>query len=82
MLQFQETKRDKKKEVEKILKCNDLTIEIQCMWHVRTRVIPIIIGAIWTISESLTKYLSNIPGKHEIKELQKTAIPGTAHVLC
>ena len=22
-----------------------------------------------------------IPGKHEIKELQKTAIPGTAHIL-
>ena len=25
------------------------------------------------------KYLSNIPGKHEIKELQKTAILDTAH---
>ena len=23
-----------------------------------------------------------IPGKHEIKELQKTAILGTAHILC
>jgi len=25
--------------------------------------------------------LSNIPGKHEIKELQKTAILDTAHIL-
>jgi len=27
------------------------------------------------------KYLSYIPGKHEIKELHKTTIFGTAHVL-
>ena len=25
--------------------------------------------------------MSNIPGNHEVKELQKTAILGTAHVL-
>ena len=30
---------------------------------------------------SFRKYVSNIPGKHEIKELQKTAILGTAHIL-
>jgi hypothetical protein len=34
-----------------------------------------------TISESLTQYLSNKPGKHEIKELQKAAILDTAHAL-
>jgi hypothetical protein len=27
------------------------------------------------------KYLSNIPGKHEVKELQTTAVLGTAHTL-
>jgi len=27
------------------------------------------------------KYVSNIPGKHEAKALQKTAILGTAHIL-
>jgi hypothetical protein len=35
----------------------------------------------WTISESFIKYMSNIPGKHEVKELKKTAIWGTAHIL-
>jgi hypothetical protein len=35
---------------------------------------PGLIGAIGMISESFRKYLSDIPGKHEIKELQKTAI--------
>jgi len=41
---------------------------------------PGIIEATGTISESLRKYVSNIPGKHEVKELQKTATLGTAHI--
>ena len=43
-----------------ILKYKDLTIEIQRMWKV---LIPVIIGATGTISESFKKYISNIPGK-------------------
>jgi len=70
-----------KKEAEKILKHKVLTIEIQRMWNVKTKVIPIIIGATGTISKSFRKYVSNVPGKHEVKELQKTAILGTAHIL-
>jgi hypothetical protein len=35
--------------------------------------IPVIIGATGTISESFRKYVSNIKGKH-VKELQKKAI--------
>jgi len=70
-----------KKEAEKVLKYKDLTIEIQRMWNVKTKVIEIIIGATGTISKSFRKYASNIPGKHEIKELQKTAILGIAHIL-
>ena len=43
--------------------------------------IPVIIGATGTTSKAFRKYLSNIPGNHEVKELQKTAILGTAHIL-
>ena len=69
-----------KKGAEKILKYKDLTTEIQHMWNVKTKVIPVIIGATGTISKSFRKYVSNIPGKHEVKELQKTAILDTAHI--
>ena len=58
-----------------------ITIEIQRMWNVKTKVIPVIIGATGTISKSFRKYVSSIPGNHEVKELQKTAILGTAHIL-
>jgi len=70
-----------KKEAEKILKYKDLKIEIQRMWNVKAKVIPVIIGATGTFSKSFRKYVSNIPGKHDAKEVQKTAILGTAHIL-
>jgi hypothetical protein len=55
-----------KKEAEKFLKYKDLTIEIQRMGNVKTKVIPVIIGATGTISKSFRKYVSNIPGNHEV----------------
>jgi hypothetical protein len=51
------------------------------MWNVKTKVTPVIIGAAGTISKSFRKYLSSVLGKHDIKELQKTGILGTAHTL-
>jgi hypothetical protein len=50
----------------KILLCKDLTIEILCMWNIKTKVIPAIVGAAGTISQSFRKYLSNVLGKHDI----------------
>jgi len=51
------------------------------MWNVKATVIPVITVATGTVSKSFRPYLSNIPGKHEIKELQKTATLCTAHIL-
>jgi len=70
-----------KKKAEKILKYKDLVTEIQRMWNVKARVIPVIIGVTGTVSVSLRQYLSNTPGEYEIKEPQKTAVLGTARKL-
>ena len=61
-------------EAEKVLKYENLTIEIRRMGNVQAKVIPVITGASGTISESRRRYLGNVPGKNEIKELQTTAI--------
>ena len=50
-------------EANKILKYKDLTIGIQRMWNVKTKVIRVIIGTTGTISKSFRKYVRNIPGK-------------------
>jgi hypothetical protein len=64
---------------EKFLNKKDLTIEIQHMYNITTKVIPVIIGVTGTILQSFRKYLKT--GKHEIKVLKETAILGTAHIL-
>jgi hypothetical protein len=46
-------------------------------------VIPVITGATGTISQSFTKYLSNMPGRHYIKALQnKNSHTGALHTYC
>ena len=47
----------------------------------KKKVIPVIIRATGTISKSFRKYVSDIPGNNEVKELQKTAILSTEHIL-
>ena len=64
-----------KKEGEKILKYQDLTIEIECT---KPKVIQVIMTT-GKITKSFIKYLSNITGKREIKALQKTMV-GNAHI--
>jgi len=47
----------------------------------KNNIIPIIKEATGTMPKSFIKYLSNIPEKYKIKELQKTVILGTARIL-
>jgi hypothetical protein len=51
--------------------------QIPCIKDIMTIIIIIII----IISKSFRKYVSGIPGNHEVRELQKTAILSTAHIL-
>jgi hypothetical protein len=60
-----------KKEADKILKYKDLTIEIERMWNVQTKVIPVIIGATGTISKSFRNYVSNIQEITKLRNYRK-----------
>jgi len=42
------------------------TFHMRCISNVKTKVIPVIIGATGSFPVSFRKYVSNIPGKHEV----------------
>jgi hypothetical protein len=44
-------------------------------------IIPAIIGSTRRVTKGLKKNLEAIPGKHSVDALQKTAIPGTSHII-
>jgi len=66
---------------EKKLKYKRLCIEMQLMWNLKCTIVPVIIGATGIVTKSLRKKLKNVPGKHLIDSLQKTAILGTSHTI-
>jgi len=51
------------------------------MWNLKCTILPVIIGATGILTRSLKKNVETIPGKHSIDSLQKTAIPGTSHII-
>jgi hypothetical protein len=69
------------KEAEKKLKYKSLGIEIQRMWNLKCTIIPAIIGVTGMVTRSLRKNLEDMPGKHSIDSLQKTATLGTSHII-
>ena len=70
------------KEKEKIQKYQDLCLELQRIWNLRTiTFVPIIIGATGAYSPNLPKYLDLLPGEHKLGPLLKAALLGSAHLL-
>lgn len=70
-----------KKATEKMSKYVDLQIECQRMWRKKVEVIPVIIGATGVVDKNIRSYVGKIPGHHNIYNLQRSAILGTAHIL-
>ena len=69
------------KEAEKIEKYSDLRGELQKLWKVKAKVVPIVVGALGTVSKSLTGYLKEIKVSTKIQVIQKSALLGTARIL-
>ena len=51
------------------------------MWNKKVEVIPIIIGVTLIVEKGIQNYLQKIPGKHNLYNLQRSAILGMAHIL-
>ena len=69
------------KEGEKIEKYNDLRRELQRLWKFKTKVAPVVISALGTVTKSLNGYLTEIGVSTKIQLLQKSTLLGTARIL-
>ena len=69
------------KEREKIDKYQDLRIELQKIWNVKVVVIPIVTGALGTISKRIYQYIKQIDISVDIISIQKAANVRTAYIL-
>ena len=69
------------KELEKIDKYQPLKIELERLWDVKIRVIPVVVGALGAMADRLPSWLAQIPGTINEVELQKSALLGTAKIL-
>ena len=69
------------KEREKIDKYQDLKLEMMKLWNIKVKVVPVVIGALGAHTGKLSGYLAQIPGQHNIPQLIKAALLGSAHIL-
>ena len=51
------------------------------MWHLKTAIIPVVIGAFGLIKKGTDNYLAHIPGTPTLAEIQKITLMGTARIL-
>ena len=69
------------KEQEKIIKYQDLAREIRKIWNVSTKVIPIVMGALGTVTDRLEQYLKDIGVTTRIELIQKSTLLSTARII-
>ena len=72
----------KNKEKEKIENYQDLKWELKWIWKLRrVTVVPVIIGALGTVSKDIEKWLAEIDVTCRLESLQRTCLLGTARIL-
>ena len=71
----------KMKELEKTTKYQHLRLQLQKLWNVKATVIPIVVGALGTVTEKFQNHLTTIGIPIVISCLQKAALLGAAFIL-
>ena len=70
------------KEKKKIEKYQNLKREIQRFWNLKKiDVIPVVLGALGSVTKNLGKYVDKIGIKTDLLTVQKTTLLGTARIL-
>ena len=67
------------KENEKVQKYQDLARELRTLWQVKVKVVPVVVGALGTISKALEKHLKEIGTSVRVELLQKAALLRPGH---
>ena len=65
----------KDQEAEKIDKYQDLRVEVQKLWNVKAKVVPVVIGTLGETSAQIEKHFKNTAGKHEVGPLSNKDSP-------
>ena len=65
---------------EKLSKYRDLEIEIDQMWDLKTKTLPVVVGALGLIRKGTADIIDKIPGSPSLSEVQKIVLNSTAHV--
>ena len=71
----------RKKEHEKLEKYQGLREELEKMWGVKAKVVPVVIGALVAVTPKLGEWLQQIPGRTSEISVQKSGILGTAKIM-
>jgi hypothetical protein len=69
------------KGTEKLSKYKDLEIEVSRMWKVRTKIVPVTIGALGTIKKGLDQNLHLLPGHRSAIEIRKITLMNTTNII-
>ena len=73
--------RIEEKEKEKIEKYQDLRRELQKIWNVRVKIVPLVVGFLGAIPKQFGNRLKETGVSAEIGQVQKTVLLGTARIL-
>ena len=69
------------KETEKYEKYQDLAREIKRIWKSRTKVVPVVVGALGSVSKKLGGHLEQLEIKDRKRPMRKSALLGSTRIL-
>ena len=64
------------KEMERKGKYKDIELEIQTMWHMKTVVIPVVVGALVTVKKGMVENIKKLSERATVTEIQRSACWG------